>query len=504
MRVERYDFLAIGSGLAGLAYALEASKSGKVCVLTKSDVTDANTSFAQGGIAAAVGEADSWQLHEQDTLNAGAGLCKRAAVRFLVKNAPDAIRWLQSLGTHFDVNPKGDLELGLEGGHSRKRIVHFEDRTGWEIENAVIRAVRANRNIRVVEHAFVTGLLLSGGRCVGATAMLEGLGATSFVARATLLATGGCGVMYQHTTNSRVATGDGIALADAAGAKVSGMEFMQFHPTTLYHPQLRGYLLTEACRGAGGTLRNHLGRRFLYDYDSRLELAPRDVVARAIDAEMKRLQTWCVYLDMTHLPPGQVRKEFPTIYERLASIGIEFDKDWAPIVPAQHYSCGGVSTDLSARSSVPGLYAAGEVANSGVHGANRLASNSLLEALVLARAAASRSADEPAPPKAIDAADPPHCVAETDSILIRRSLQHAMTENVGIVRTTEGLRAAKESIGQLRADYQSRPRAPFSPHPLETWNLLSAAQHVVRGAIARRKNVGLHYNSDLVSEPETR
>lgn len=498
MTSERFDFIAIGSGLAGLAFALEAAEHGSVCVITKAEADNANTSFAQGGIAAAVGEADSWELHERDTLIAGAGICDPAAVRFLVQNAPAAIEWLLEVGTRFDESPKGELSLGLEGGHSRKRIVHYKDKTGAEIERAVIAAVKAHPNVHVLEHAFVTELLVHEGRCVGAAAMIEGLGLTAFYARATLLATGGCGVMYQHTTNPRVATGDGIALADGAGAKVANMEFMQFHPTTLYHPQLRGYLISEACRGAGGTLRNHFGKRFMYDYDERLELAPRDIVARAIDAEMKRLQTWCVYLDLAHLAPGKVEEEFPTIYAKLKSVGLEFDKEWAPIVPAQHYSCGGVATDLEAKTNVPGLYAAGEVASSGVHGGNRLASNSLLEAIVFARGGAGAAASEPALSDDLPRPTPPRCMAETDSVQLRRALQHAMTERVGIVRTTEGLREAAKEIEKLVKEYDSKTGAPYSPYPLETRNLLLAARHVVAGALARNENVGLHYNSDLV------
>jgi L-aspartate oxidase len=497
MPTQSYDFLSIGSGLAGLTFALRAAEHGEVCVLTKAEVTEANTSYAQGGIAAAVGEADSWELHEQDTIAAGAGLCDAKAVRFLVQKAPEAIEWLSSLGAHFDTGPGGGFELGLEGGHSRRRIVHFEDRTGWEVERAVVAAVRAHPRIRVVEHAFVTELLVAEGRCVGAAAMIEGLGLTTFHARATLLATGGCGVMYQHSTNPRVATGDGIGLAHRAGASIKGMEFMQFHPTTLYHPQLRAFLITEACRGAGGTLRNHLGRRFMYDYDSRLELAPRDVVARAIDAEMKRLSTWCVYLDLAHLPPGEVEKEFPSITEKLRSVGLEFDKDWVPVVPAQHYSCGGVATDLDGKTSVPGLYAAGEAAFTGVHGANRLASNSLLEALVFATAACRAGAQEPEFAEEVSEPPSPRCIPETDSIVIRRALQHTMTEKAGIVRSNRGLSEARRVIAELTADYDSKPAAPFSPHPLETLNLLQAAQYVIEQATARNENVGLHYNEDL-------
>jgi L-aspartate oxidase len=285
-----------------------------------------------------------------------------------------------SLGARFDHQSDGDLALGREGGHGRNRIVHHQDRTGWEVERAMTEAVQQHERITVFEHTFVTGLCMSDGRCVGGQAMVEALGPRRFLAGAVMLASGGCGRMYQHTTNPRVATADGIALAAGVGAEIKNMEFMQFHPTTLYHPQMRSFLISEAVRGAGATLRNHLGRRFMYDYDERLELAPRDVVARAIEAEMKRLGTWCVYLDMTHLDPALIKHEFPTIYSQLASVDLEIDKDWIPVVPAQHYSCGGVVTDLHGMTSVPQLFAAGEVTCTGVHGANRLASNSLLEA----------------------------------------------------------------------------------------------------------------------------
>lgn len=496
---ETFDFLVIGSGLAGLSYALETSRFGKVCVLTKNSITDTNTSWAQGGIAAAVGEADSWQMHEADTLTAGAGLCDPEAVRFLVQNAPKGIEWLQSLGARFDFDSKGDLSLGREGGHGLHRIVHHLDRTGWEVERVITEAVRANPNIIVYEHAFATSLLLEGERCVGAEAIIETLGPKRFQARTTMLATGGCGRLFTHTTNPSVATGDGIALAYDAHAEVKNMEFMQFHPTTLYHTQMRAFLITEAVRGAGGTLRNHLGRRFMYDYDERLELAPRDVVSRAIEAEMKKHDTWCVYLDMTHLPSEQIADEFPTIWERLASIGIQIDREWIPVAPAQHYSCGGVVTDLQGQTSIPGLFAAGEVACTGVHGANRLASNSLLEAMVYSRAAAEVAPDAPKLPTSLNPkiASKTHSVAESESILIRRSLQRTMTRRLGITRTDAGMEDAESETLKLIARYKELPAAPFSSHSLETENLLKVALLVIRQARARKDNIGLHYNLNL-------
>ena len=329
--------------------------------------------------------------------------------------------------------------------------------------------------------------------------VVDGLGERWYGGRAIMLASGGCGSMYQHTTNPSVATADGIALADEIGAKIEEMEFMQFHPTTLYHPQLRSFLITEAVRGEGGTLRNHNGRRFMYDYDARLELAPRDVVARAIDSEMKKLETWCVYLDTTHLKSEDLKHEFPTIWDKLKSIDLEMDRDWIPVVPAQHYSCGGVVTNLHGQTSIPGLYAAGEVARTGVHGANRLASNSLLEAVVFAKSASESALNETFIPPAEANYTPRRCILEADSVRIRRALRKQMTKGAGIVRTDEGLEETLEVVEQLLREYDQLPTAPFSTHPLETHNLLIAARYVVQGALSRRINVGLHFNSDLLT-----
>ena len=497
--LEKFDYIVVGSGLAGLSFALSIADHGKVCVITKAEITDSNTQWAQGGIAAAVGESDDWHLHETDTLVAGAGLNDQEAVRFLVQNAPSAVEWLISLGANFDHNGE-ELSLGKEGGHSRHRIVKHADKTGWEVERTVVEAVHNHPNISVFERSFVTSLLLQGGRCIGVAAHVDGLGFRCFGAQAVMLATGGCGRVYQHTTNPRVATGDGIGLAHEAGAEILEMEFMQFHPTTLYHPQMRSFLITEAVRGHGGTLRNHLGRRFMYDYDERLELAPRDIVARAIESEMRKQSTWCVYLDITHLPSQEIQHEFPTIYEKLKSIDLEIDRDWIPVVPAQHYSCGGVKTDIHGQTSIPGLFAAGEVARTGVHGANRLASNSLLEAMVFAKSASEILTAGDNKVELPEAIDLPawKCIPEADSVRIRRSLQNIMMKEAAIVRTNDGLLKAQKEIEKLFKEYERLPRAPFSTHPLETWNLLIAAKYVVNGAIKRTENIGLHYNSDLL------
>ncbi|MBI1334762.1 MAG: L-aspartate oxidase [Armatimonadetes bacterium] len=496
---EKFDFVVIGSGLAGLSFALSVAEHGSVCILTKAEISDSNTQWAQGGIAAAVGESDTWSLHEQDTMIAGGNVNDHDAVRYLVQNAPAAIDWLVSLGARFD-REHGELSLGREGGHSTHRIVKHADKTGWEVERTMVSAIRKHKNIHVYEKSFVTALLVEDGVCRGCQANVNGLGERVFAAKAVMLATGGCGRMYLHTTNPRVATGDGIGLASAVGAEIRDMEFMQFHPTTLYHPQMRSFLITEAVRGAGGTLRNHHGRRFMYDYDPRLELAPRDVVARAIDAEMKKRNTWCVYLDTTHLESELLEQEFPTIFEKLKTIGIEMDRDWIPVVPAQHYSCGGVCTDIHGQTTIPGLYAAGEVSRTGVHGANRLASNSLLEAMVFAKAASESAVNSTMEIASDLPTIPVKCISEADSIRIRTTLQHQMMKGAGIVRTTEGLQQTLSVVADLMQEYDACHEAPFSAHPLETKSLLIASRYVAEQALARKTNIGLHYNLDLPTE----
>jgi len=498
MPSERFDYVVVGSGLAGLSFALAAAESGTVCVLTKSAIAESNTNYAQGGIAAAIGESDDVVLHEADTLAAGAGLCDPKAVKKLVQEAPRAIEWLRELGARFDSG------LAREGGHSRNRIVHHGDRTGWEVERAVCENVRREPRITVFENTLATSLLLAGGRVAGVRAMVHERGEMDFTGRAVLLATGGCGRVYAHTTNPRVATGDGIGLALAAGAEVRDMEFMQFHPTTLNHPQLRNFLVTEAVRGAGATLRDYRGRRFMYDYHGDLELAPRDVVARAIEAEMARLDSWCVYLDAAHLDATQLEEKFPTVWSQLRSVGIEMEKEWIPVVPAQHYSCGGIVTDLTARSTVPGLFAAGEVARTGVHGANRLASNSLLEAIVFAREAAFQVEGEPEPAGEVRPAAEVKRIIEGAAVGIRSQIQRSMSQFAGVFRTNEGLSQLTTRLEEAEEAWNESPTAGFSGYVAETHNLLRVAQCVCEGAVARKENVGLHFNADLATTPASR
>lgn len=510
------DYLVIGSGLAGLTFALRVAERGSVALLTKKTRSDANSSWAQGGIAGVLADDDSFELHKQDTLVAGAGLCNEEAVDVLVREGPERIHDLIRMGANFnrelDAQGQEVLSLGREGGHSRNRIVHTADYTGWECERTLLDAVKARPEIAVHEHLFVTELVTerdgTGAVCLGANALNVETGEMqSFRARATLLATGGCGQVYLHTTNPLVATGDGVAMAWRAGAAVANMEFIQFHPTTLYHPDARAFLITEALRGEGGLLKHADGERFMQNYHPLAELAPRDIVARAIVSEMKRRDVSHVTLDATHLNPAFLKSHFPTVYERCLSVGIDITRQPIPIVPAQHYQCGGVVTDLDGATNIERLYAAGEVACTGVHGANRLASNSLLEAMVFAQRAAGIALDHVAQPGANQALElkkePSSSEVRTprEIATARKRVQEVMSRYVGIVRTTAELHTAKAEMSALLTGLETSAACG-----VDVWEARNAAQVgllIIESALRRHESRGLHYILDYPTVVET-
>jgi len=510
-----FDYLALGSGIAGLTFAINAAPHGSVAILTKKQRSESNTNYAQGGIAAAIGSDDSWELHLQDTLSAGAGLCDREAVEVLVKNGPRLVQWLIELGAQFDRNPDGSLALGREGGHSRNRIIHAADHTGYEIERTLLIAARKTPHITILEHYQALDLILEDGVCTGVQ-VLDTLTGDVFEirAKAVLLATGGCGQVYLHTSNPLIATGDGIGMAWRAGAVIANMEFIQFHPTTLYHTDAPSFLISEAVRGEGGILRRIDGYRFMPDYDPRAELAPRDIVARAIDAELKKTGDPHVYLDITHLDAEFIKRRFPTIYQTCLQYGIDITREPIPVVPAAHYTCGGVWTDLDGRTTIPRLYACGEVAYTGVHGANRLASNSLLEALVFAERAALHATtrlEEPPPqpkPSCITIALPPVTPAPQVADhaynwdASRLQIRKVMQKKVGIVRTTQRLQEARCELESLTAQVEAAYRAlPPTVESCEVRNLAACALLITHSALARKESRGLHYVLDY---PNTR
>ncbi|MEN3002170.1 MAG: L-aspartate oxidase [Armatimonadota bacterium] len=510
----QYDFLVLGSGIAGLTFALNAADTGSVAIITKKQRSESNTNYAQGGIAAALGADDSWTLHMQDTLAAGAGLGDPEAVQVLVQNGPRVVEWLIELGAQFDRNPDGSLALGREGGHSRPRIVHAADHTGYEIERTLLRAVRHVPTITLLEHYFAIDLIVEGDECTGVH-VLDTLTGDLFDIRAeaVLLATGGCGQVYLHTSNPLIATGDGIAMGWRAGAVIANMEFIQFHPTTLYlsEPEAQAFLISEAVRGEGGILKRRDGYRFMPDYDPRAELAPRDIVARAIDAELKKTGDPFVYLDITHLKPEFIQQRFPTIYHRCLEYGIDITREPIPVVPAAHYVCGGVWTDLWGRTTVRRLYACGEVACTGVHGANRLASNSLLEALVFAERAAHHACTRlyeppPTPPQTpallSDLSDPSDKQEPLDWAATRLHIRQLMQSKVGIVRQVERLQQAQTVLEALLAHIEGAYlKEPPTMMNCETRNLATCARLITECALRRRESRGLHYVLDY---PETR
>jgi L-aspartate oxidase len=509
------DVLIIGSGAAGLTAAINLADRFKVTVLAKGALNEGSTAWAQGGIAAVLEPGDTFEAHIEDTMIAGAGLNDRATVEFVVENAPAAIDRLAKLGVPF--NPDGDGEgwhLTREGGHSARRIVHVDDATGWAVQEALIRAAAAHPNITMVPDMVAVDLATSrheerysgAGNVWGVYAVNRATGHVElFTANATILATGGAGRTYLFSTAPKGATGDGIAMAWRAGCRISNMEMMQFHPTCLYNLEVKNFLITEAVRGEGGRLINpQTGKRFMTYYDAeRMELAPRDVVARAIDAEIKRYGLDYVHLDISHMPAEFVKGHFPNIYEKLIGLGIDMTTGPIPVVPAQHYTCGGIVIDLNGKTDLPGLYAAGECTESGLHGANRLASNSLLECFVFGEAAAKHIAahwDTLPPPPAIRPWDESRVTDSDEEVVIKQNwteIRRFMWNYVGIVRTTKRLERAAHRIKMLNdevADYYGHFRV--TPDLIELRNLLQAAELIVRSALHRHESRGLHYTLD--------
>ncbi len=510
------DVLIVGSGAAGLTAALNLADQYRVTVLAKGGFDEGSTAWAQGGIAAVLEPGDTFDSHIEDTMIAGAGLNDRAIVEFVVESAPAAIARLQALGVPFATDGAA-LHLTREGGHSHRRIVHVADATGWAVQEALLKGAAAHPNITLVPDMVAIDLATSRheARYSGAghvwgvyafnrrTASVE-----TYCARATILATGGAGRTYQFSTAPRGATGDGIAMAWRAGCRISNMEFMQFHPTCLWNLEVKNFLITEAVRGEGGQLKlPDSGERFMPRFDDRAELAPRDIVARAIDHEIKRLGLDHVHLDISHRSPEFVRAHFPNIHEKLIGLGIDMTRQPIPVVPAQHYTCGGIVIDADGRTDLPGLYAAGECTQSGLHGANRLASNSLLECFVFGEAAAKAIAerwDDLPPPPAIRGWDESRVTDSDEEVVIKQNwteIRRFMWNYVGIVRTTKRLERAAHRIKMLTeevADYYGHFRV--TADLIELRNLLQAADLIVRSALHRHESRGLHYTLDY---PET-
>ena len=500
------DFLVVGAGVAGLRAAIELAPAGRVLVLVKREIADSSTQFAQGGIAAALSDEDEISLHLQDTLNAGDGLCNEAAARVLVEDAPERIEELIAWGTQFDRDGT-KLTFGREGAHSRNRILHAHgDSTGREIQRALYAKAQTLPEISVREFEFSTDLISDAGRICGVRVIDERGQENTIRASAVLLATGGMGQLYLNTTNPSVATGDGVAMAYRAGAEATDLEFIQFHPTALYLKKAPRFLLSEALRGEGAYLRNMEMSRFMAKYHSMGELAPRDVVARAImhELERSRAKDPVVYLDLTHLDAAHVRKRFPRIYKTCLQYNVDITEEPVPIRPAAHYAMGGVRTDLDGRASLPGLYAAGEAAGTGVHGANRLASNSLLEGLVFGARAGKKMRDELKAPSSNASGLPPAAYSNGPiSVPVDASineLQALMWNQVGIVRTGSGLKQAIKRLEEM-APQVSRPH---SRREYEARNMQIAGWLVARSALAREESRGAHYRTDYPDHNDAR
>jgi len=517
--VKSFDFLILGSGIAGLTFALKVAAHRRVAIVTKKDRAESNTNYAQGGIASVTSKEDSFEFHVRDTLAAGAGLCREHVVRTIVEEGPASIAELIEMGMKFSEReaPSEDggreLDLGREGGHSKRRILHAKDVTGREIERALLNAVSQQPNIEIFENHIAIDLITTRklgaaneNRCLGAYVFdKKASHVRTFTAPVTLLATGGCGKVYLYTTNPDIATGDGVAMAYRAGATIANMEFVQFHPTCLFHPRAKSFLISEAVRGEGGVLKTVEGNDFMDAYHPLKSLAPRDIVARAIDTEMKKSGADHVWLDITHKPARFLINRFPNIYQTCLSYGIDMTKDPLPVVPAAHYQCGGVVTDVDGQTDIPGLYAVGEAACTGLHGANRLASNSLLEALVCAHRAAKRVLAEPL--AAITGSIPlwqsGHATNADELVVVSHNwdeIRRLMWDYVGIVRTNKRLQRAQKRLANLQEEIREYYwNFTVTADLLELRNIATVAELIVRCALMRPESRGLNYNLDFPS-----
>jgi len=523
MMQKKVDFLVIGSGLAGLSFALKAAGYGKVCIVTKSKLEDTNTRFAQGGIAAVIYKPDTYRKHIEDTLIAGDGLCNVKVVEMVVREAPKQIEKLVGWGAKFDRNSTGEFDLAREGGHSERRILHHKDNTGFEIQRALGNQMRKHPNIEILEDHFAVDLITQHHlgylvkrysddiTCFGAYVLnLRSRKLVTILAKNTLIATGGVGNLYHTTTNPPVATGDGIAMVYRAKGIIENMEFVQFHPTSLYNPGERpSFLITEAMRGFGAVLRTVDGDELMNKYDERGSLAPRDIVARAIDNEMKTRGDDYVYLDATHLDKNKLREHFPNIYDKCLSLGINISKDMIPVVPAAHFICGGIKVDADGRTWINNLYAAGETASTGLHGANRLASNSLLEAVVFADRAA-KAAMKDIKKIQFQKNIPDWNYAGTshpeEMVLITqnyREMQQIMTNYVGIVRSDIRLKRALDRLEIIYKETEELyKKSTLSKELCELRNLINAGYLIIKMAQDRKESRGLHYNTDYPCKKE--
>lgn len=522
--VRKYDFLVIGSGIAGMSFALKVADKGSVAMICKTGLEEANTFFAQGGVASVTNlSVDNFEKHIEDTMIAGDWISDRAAVEKVVREAPGQIQELIKWGVEFDRNEAGEFDLHKEGGHSEFRILHHKDNTGAEIQESLIRAVKRHPNITIFSDHFAVeiitqhhlGIIVTrytpGIKCYGAYIMNEKTGEVdTFLSKVTLMATGGVGAVYRNTTNPLVATGDGIAMVYRAKGIVKDMEFIQFHPTALYHPGDRPcFLITEAMRGYGAVLRNMGGEEFMQKYDPRLSLAPRDIVARAIDSEMKARGDDHVYLDVTHKDPDETRRHFPNIYEKCLSLGIDITKDYIPVAPAAHYLCGGIKVDLNAQSSIGRLYAVGECACTGLHGGNRLASNSLIEAVVYADAAAKHAVsvlDRYDFNTEIPEWNDQGTVINEEMVLITQSMKEVnqiMGSYVGIVRSDLRLKRAWVRLDILYEETENLfKRSKASKEICELRNMINVGYLITRQAMERKESRGLHYTIDYPQKNE--